>query len=427
MAKTKINWADVVWNPITGCTKVSAGCDNCYAERMSKRLAGRHGYPEDEPFKVTMHLHKLNDPFNWKKPQRIFVNSMSDLFHEDVPFTFLFRLWLTMQHVDNFHHTFLILTKRPERMLEFYNWLQDRPKNGDMSVEFARPHIWLGVTAETQEMADLRIPILLQIPAAVRFVSVEPMIGPVDLRPWLKKYYHGGKPGLNIGDKLLPPSVTRKPTLLQYAQKIAPEGPQRKDRVYLTIDQDDAGIFAMVYSRSGGSVYRAVPALPLEEDPDCKVPGYSFQTPVATVVEKQAPLIDWVIAGGESGPGARPCHPDWIRNLRDQCQAVGVPFFFKQHGEWIECNSDELPPSRYDERCKTEFKLLCNKGWKWTLTADAMFDHQEHNYPDHFSEEKPICNPITVRRVGKKKAGRELDGRTHEEIPDVGVRKCNVS
>ena len=184
MADTKIDWAEKSWNPVTGCSKISPGCANCYAERMSKRLAGQCGYPKENPFAVTLHPDKLDEPLRWKKPKRIFVCSMGDLFHDDVPFEVINRIWATMISVVCREHTFMILTKRPERMLEFYEWTQKRIRQGIFGVEFEGNHIWIGVTAENQEQADKRIPILLQIPAAVRFVSVEPMLGPVKFRPY---------------------------------------------------------------------------------------------------------------------------------------------------------------------------------------------------------------------------------------------------
>ena len=180
MADTKIEWAERVWNPITGCTKISPGCNNCYAERMSKRLAGRCGYPADDPFKVTLHPERLHQPLRWRKPSKIFVCSMADLFHDDVPFEFMQRvLWVIWHsHIHNFGHTFMILTKRPERMQQFFS----SKIYADSANSYHLPqNLWLGVTAENQEQADKRIPILLQIPAAVRFVSVEPMLSAIKM------------------------------------------------------------------------------------------------------------------------------------------------------------------------------------------------------------------------------------------------------
>jgi len=174
MAKTKIAWTDATWSPVTGCTKISAGCTNCYAERMARRLAGRCGYPEaPHHFDVTLHPDRLLQPLRWKKPRRVFVCSMSDLFHDAVPVDFIYEIWQRIYEAPR--HTFQVLTKRPERMRDIMN-------RGRYLIDGTRPmkNLWLGVTTENQEQADKRIPDLLQTPAAVRFVSVEPMLGPVD-------------------------------------------------------------------------------------------------------------------------------------------------------------------------------------------------------------------------------------------------------
>lgn len=176
---TKIEWVDESWNPITGCTKISPGCTNCYAEKMAKRLAGRFGYPKDDPFKVTFHPDKLEQPLKWKKPRRIFVCSMSDFFGAKLEWMCdIFRVIRKCPQ-----HTFMILTKRIKSLAMFNHvcgWQTDLE------------NIWLGVSVENQKTADERIPILLQIPAAVRFVSVEPMLGLVDIR----KYLISGADGL---------------------------------------------------------------------------------------------------------------------------------------------------------------------------------------------------------------------------------------
>lgn len=168
---TKIEWCDETWNPITGCTPISDGCKNCYAARMAKRLAGRYGYPADDPFWVTFHPDRLDEPLKWKKPRRVFVCSMGDLFHCHVALKWFQKIYIIIMECKRLglEHKFLVLTKRPERMSEWVN-----PKK-------PLDNLWLGVTAENQRCADERIPILLQIPAAMRFVSIEPMLGPVDL------------------------------------------------------------------------------------------------------------------------------------------------------------------------------------------------------------------------------------------------------
>lgn len=279
---TKIEWAEETWNPVTGCTPISEGCANCYARRMAKRLAGRYGYPAYDPFKVTVHPGRLNDPLRWRKPRMIFVCSMGDLFHPDVPFEFIDRVFAVM--FCNPQHTFLVLTKRPENVqVYFTNLLKDsyNPKRvlikdeigwGNYWVPWPLPNLWLGVTAENQARADERIPILLQIPAAVRFVSVEPMLGPVDLSAC-------------------------KPF--------------------------------------DGECY-------CQEEPDGCKPRLANGCPEAA--------IDWVIVGGETGPGARPMHPDWVRSLVLQCKNAGVPIFVKQMGSvWAKAHSSDRASNRPEE------------------------------------------------------------------------------
>jgi len=168
---TKIEWTEETWNPVTGCTKVSPGCANCYAERMAKRLAGRNGYPADEPFRVTLHPDRMDQPLRWKKPRRVFVCSMGDLFHDDVPGEFLALAFDKMRRTPQ--HTYQVLTKRA---VDMWEWCR---------FDYAPANVWLGVTAEDQRHADERIPLLLQTPAAVRFVSVEPMLEALDLWQYL--------------------------------------------------------------------------------------------------------------------------------------------------------------------------------------------------------------------------------------------------
>lgn len=208
-AKTGIEWTDSTWNPMTGCTKVSAGCKNCYAERVSLRFS--------TDFKYRFHPQRLKVPGRWKKPRKIFVCSMSDLFQEDASVEEIRQVFEAMAAGPQ--HTYQVLTKRIDRAIR---WTINRP--GALSWP---SNIWLGTTAENQEIARKRIPILLQSPARMKFLSVEPLLGPVSLAHWLKD-------------------------------------------------------------------------------------------------------IDWVIAGGESGPGNRPVAASWIRVIRDECRAAGVPFFFKQ-------------------------------------------------------------------------------------------------
>ena len=230
---TKIEWCDVSWNPVTGCSPISAGCKNCYAARMAKRLRGRYGYPKDDPFRVTLHKDKLDEPLKWKKSRKVFVCSMGDLFHKDASWAWQYSILSTIGYCSQ--HTFMILTKRPADM-----------KTCISKFNYTLRNLWLGVTAENQTTADKRIPVLLSIPAAVHFVSVEPMLEPVDLnkRELLCKTWSDG--GLTIGT-----------------------------------------------------------------------------------------YLDWVIAGPETGPGARPCNPKWIEDLYHQCQKSSVPFFDKRKKNWL--------------------------------------------------------------------------------------------
>jgi len=214
MAQTsKIEWTQCTWNPVTGCTKISPGCKNCYAERMALRLkaAGSPNYANG--FRLTLHPHALEIPLRWRQPRTIFVNSMSDLFHKDVPFEFISRIFDVMHRAPR--HRFQILTKRSDRLLKLSTRLM-WPQN-----------VWMGVTVENADYIS-RMDDLRQTGAAVKFVSFEPLLGPIP-----------------------------------------------------NIDLDG---------------------------------------------------IDWVIVGGESGPKARPMKPQWAADIRDQCLAAGVPFFFKQWG-----------------------------------------------------------------------------------------------
>jgi protein gp37 len=311
--KSKIEWTDATWNPVTGCSKVSEGCRNCYAMKFAERWRGTPGHYYENGFDITLRPDKLDEPLHWRRPRRIFVNSMSDLFHEKVPFDFIRTVFTIMAEAN--WHTFQILTKRPDRMknvLDQLSWRFDGLIFNGSKVTWPLPNVWLGVSVENQRAADERIPLLLQTPAAVRFLSMEPLLGPVDLR---------------------------------------------------NIDYD-----------------RTVKI-------DCLTGLHGWPYPHA----EQDKRIHWVIVGGESGPGARPMHPDWVRSLRDQCHAAGVPFFFKQWGEFLPHESNEDDP---------EFWV--------TESGSCGYVHTS----------MPTESWITyMNRVGKKAAGRLLDGRTWDEMP----------
>lgn len=315
--KTGIEWADATWNPVTGCDKVSSGCDHCYAETFAERWRGTPGHYFENGFDLQLRPDKLDLPLRWSKPRRIFVNSMSDLFHDSVPDAYIGSVFDVMARAEQ--HTFQILTKRHGRMRALLRkWEQEGAESverGELHPKYGAaawrrrdglwctprvwplPNVWLGVSAEDQKRADLRIPALLETPAAVRFVSAEPLLGPT---MFLLRWLH------------------------------------RK--------------------------------------------GYDRR-------------IDWVIAGGESGPKARPMHPGWVRTLRDQCVATGTAFLFKQWGEWAPIGPDDIigKPTVH-------------------LTGDGNGAYHANRYGEDVA---------TLARVGKKAAGRELDGRTWDQYPEA--------
>ena len=184
MGNSKIEWTDKVWNPVTGCTRVSEGCRNCYAERMSKRQRGRNGYPADDPFKVTLHPGRLDEPLHWKKPRRVFVCSMGDLFHDDVPDEFIWKVFRVMASAQppyrTQQHTFMILTKRIERMASLL------PQIGAKLPDRLN-HVQYGVSVEDQKTFDERAVKLVQFkgryPGIKIFLSLEPMLWPVLVGP----------------------------------------------------------------------------------------------------------------------------------------------------------------------------------------------------------------------------------------------------
>lgn len=357
--KTGIEWADATWNPVTGCTKVSQGCKHCYAERVFPRVyrdqrvvvpTPADGCPGGDwmrPVDVTghwtrprrftdvwCHHDRLDIPLRWARPRRIFVNSMSDLFHEDVSFEFIDQVFAVMALTPQ--HTFQVLTKRPERMLDWYQSNQYErvlrqadvirselpgrrvPQRVGVSDPKILPYrnVWLGVSVEDQATADERIPILLQTPAAVRWVSAEPLLAPIELEA-----HHGDPVAILSGRHWLgPPSQAR--------------GMNRG--------------------------------------------------------------LDWVVVGGESGPRARPVHPGWVRSIRDQCQAAGAAFLFKQWGEWAPTKAKPIS-GQYTGGgvfLMPDGHLGAQGDW-WGGRAAAM------------------------DKVGKKSAGRELDGVIWDQYPDV--------
>lgn len=210
---SQIEWTETTWNPVTGCSKISPGCKHCYAERMARRLRAMGAAKYQNGFEITIHPTTLDEPLTWSKPRLVFVNSMSDLFHDAVPIEFIQSVFTVMNRASR--HTFQVLTKRPQRAVAM---------NGSLDWS---PNIWLGISVESADWLD-RVDLLRATGAATKFLSLEPLLGPL--------------PSLDLTD------------------------------------------------------------------------------------------MDWVIAGGESGPGARPMEADWVRKIRDRCLCQQVPFFFKQWG-----------------------------------------------------------------------------------------------
>lgn len=344
---TAIEWTDATWNPVTGCSVVSPGCTNCYAMRLAgtrlKHHPTRAGLTVDTKAgpvwngQVRLNREALHQPLGWKRPRMIFVCAHGDLFHEAVPDEWIDQVFAVMALCPQ--HTFQVLTKRSARMRDYLNWSQRPYRIASAALSVGRnlpdghpswsrsrwkhspirgctaptiwplPNVWLGVSAEDQRRADERIPELLDTPAAIRFVSAEPLLGPIDLR------------SIDIsGD-----------------DEILPLGAGWLDR--------------------------------LEDG------------------EVESSRLDWVIVGGESGPGARPMHPDWARSIRDQCAAADVPFFFKQWGAWA-----HMP-------MRAHFKELYREEWRRVISARVGVRH------------------ALMFNVGKKAAGRLLDGVEHSAFP----------
>lgn len=328
MGQTGIEWTDVTWNPVVGCQRISEGCRNCYAKslhdkRHKAHLAGAQVPAQyAHPFEAVQTMpDRLTDPLSWQKPKRVFVNSVSDLFHEDVPDGFIDRVFAVMKATPR--HTYQVLTKRPERMRAYMDLntrgshlkvslasmsvpglaeatvaaarlaaaATDDPEGyragGDFACVWPLPNVWLGTSCENQAAADERIPLLLRTPAAVRFLSAEPLLEPLNLDRCLSiKWECSGCRGYFSGAYL----------------KVCPEC--GKSEYW-----------------SGSHAFNG----------KHRPPNNTFPVQVGSG-------IDWVICGGESGPGARPCDVAWVRSIVKQCRAAGVACFVKQlGGNAIEC------------------------------------------------------------------------------------------
>lgn len=356
---SKIEWTGETWNPLIGCDKVSPGCKNCYAIKTAwirmhnPSMAGKYAGTVEKTAggklnwtgQVNMHAPSLHKPLKNKKPTTYFVNSMSDLFHESVPFEFIYQVFSVMEHCPQ--HTFQVLTKRAARAVEYFEWVKKKAR--DMKgTWFADQNVWIGVSVENEATAAERIPLLARIPARVRFLSCEPLLGPVNLHL----------------DRLVDvASNCELPTFLddgqvEYKSQTNPEW-----------------------------LFRQIPL---------------------------GKVINWVICGGESGPESRPMHPDWARSLRDQCQEAGVAFFFKQWGEyyttWFNVISQEPGFKMYTSYAQFTAKIWVGKG---DICVDSQGKHCKIG-SDFMSAAYPVA---IMSKVGKKKAGRLLDGQLHDAMP----------
>lgn len=370
---TPIEWTDATWNIVTGCSVVSPGCTNCYAMRLAGTRLQHHpsraGLTVDSKAgpvwngQVRFNAEWLTQPLRWTRPRMIFVAAHGDLFHDGVTDDQLDQIFAVMALCPR--HVFQILTKRPERMRAYLTGLSDcwrarlavANDPGSLPISMADvgralgigakfsydpptpawplPNVWLGVSVEDQTRADERIPILLDTPAAVRWISAEPLLGPVDL------------------------GAVR-------AARLAPE------------DADDVWTFDAL---AVGDYYSNHLPSGLTEGGDGP---------------DRAHRLDWVVIGGESGPGVRPMHPDWARQLRDQCAAAGVPFLFKQWGAWAP---------------RDEWRPGVNAPAMVAVAADGG------RVPDDVAPQD--VGGHRMARVGKKASGRHLDGVLHDGFPGV--------
>lgn len=383
-AHTKIEWTDASWTPVRArvwdiqddgsgkerigwhCTHVSDGCRNCYAETMNRRLGTGRDYKPGELYredrkgrdngevKPFLDEKMLLAPLRWKKPRMIFVCSMTDLFADFVSDEQIDRVIAVMALCPQ--HTFQVLTKRADRMRDYCSTIQ---KNGrwlqmedvalklgyeprgrhDFGFDFIShkqflPNVWLGVSTERQKEADERIPHLLQTPAAVRFISAEPLLGPIDLT--------------NLGGATMNLNA---------------------------FTGEASHLLGMKAKTLGG--------------------------------------LDWVIVGGESGTGARPMHPDWARSLRDRCAAAGVPMFFKQWGEYLPVGQ------RLPGYGKIHGATAVSTGRMKLHYGGTPQQHPKHAFAERGVEFASTADDRLTFRVGKKAAGRLLDGQECNGMPEV--------
>lgn len=340
-ADSKIEWTDHTFNPWIGCTAVSPACDHCYAEVSTPaRALGVAWGPNAERRRTSEATWR--QPLAWnRKAQRegrrfkVFCASLADVFDNQVPADWRADLWALIASTP--HLDWLLLTKRPQNIAKMLPGAYVEQLVGRDLPAWPWPNVWLGTTVENQAEADRRIQHLLAVPAAKRFLSMEPLLGPVDL-------------------------------------SAAKALPIYREAEHVTVRLHPTTIPGNVFTRPGRGW--------------CRHDG------------NMQPWIDWVIAGGESGPKARPSHPDWFRSLRDQCQAAGVPYFHKQNGEWAPGEACDGPSTRTEE-----------VAW-W---SDDHWDIDRMTPSDtvglHIDDEPDVW------RAGKRRTGATLDGREWREVP----------
>lgn len=378
---TKIEWADATVNAINGCSLESPGCTNCYAMRLAgtrlKNHPSRAGLTVPSKagpvWNGTVRLFEiaLVQPLRWRRPRVIFWNAHGDSFHPAVPDAWIDRMFAVMALTPQHKH--LVLTKRSARMREYLsnpvrasllldgafrrgNPLKtDEPTLRAGLASWPLPNVWLGVSVEDQVRADARIPDLLATPAAGRFLSCEPLLGPIDLR-WIA------------------------------------EPDEEKDGV----------IDALLGCNWIDGMGRGTEFRPVRPGHEGRVMTRRVCSPEADIMA--ARKIDGVIVGGESGPGARPMHPDWARSLRDQCAAAGVDFHFKQWGEW---GRDPVYEGGVGFGCEDRTECATWIGGRWHHAANWM------QMPESCVE----AGGEWLYRLGKKATGRLLDGMAHDALP----------
>lgn len=426
---SKIEWCDSTWNVITGCTLVSEGCRNCYAAQLAATRLKHHTSREGLAVlnadgvakfngKVRFNDQWLDQPLRWRKPRMVFVCAHGDLFHEAVPDAWIDRVFAIMALCP--HHTFQVLTKRPDRMRAYLNDETRPPRiqvegfpayreaffsgehqfgsiyfNEDemtWHMQWPLPNVWLGVSVEDQAAADARIPDLLATPAAVRFISAEPLLGPVNLSRWIP-------PISPVPEDSLPdtwadfdwpewvPDDLRKQVERFWAEDFGRSPKAWVQNMHSnsappTGVRSDVCLFANRGQTTNGRFLFCWNNIGRVELEDGSWRGCSF--------DRHLPSLNWVIVGGESGKNARPMHPDWARDLRDQCAAADVAFFFKQWGKWLpECQDP-------------------NGIWDWADADERGILHFWQDGPGGLTASMPLS---------KNAAGRLLDGAEHSAMP----------